>query len=927
MLDFYRNSFIVKLNLRIVIAFAIVMGVIAYISISKMKSAAENQVKQLTQISSNNLINKINEDLIAITNITKSLGNEVTIKLTNARFADSDFEIFGKTILENTQGLLSIAVVFEPNNFFFSNNNDKNKGNNKSKGFANYRTHNNKIVSHIDFKNDTVNYYSNAFSWYVEVKERQQPVWSEPYYSDIIPGNPPVISYSIPLYVYKLNGHNYHYSAIDDNYDIIEREKIFIGVISLSMALSHLNTILDYYYVGPNSYNTLVSKEGIFAVHPLQKIMMSSSIYGSNNLENENSPSQKNIKMLINGDTNFILLDTLGDFICKDSYIYASNIDIIGWKLLVIFHKSFFNSELKNLSLYSTTIYIIFTLLLFVLISFILTQSTWQFKIIQKSLNENKLLDISDWNFPVTESKDDLNQLFQILNYITEKYRTLEKLYLDTSIQLMNADNKITDYEKLSEKAIEEKTFDLNYKNRSLEKMLSNITELNELGKIIAGTLSFDKITSSIYQRLKMLIPIDIFTILTYDEKENVLCCDHGITNGYKIEPFKISILDKTHIAVKCFDIKQKIIINNLDLEYQNYVLMKPYSPFEKEIVSLFYCPLIDDSNKIIGVFTIQSHKKNIFKDFNFDILTSLETYLNMSLNNIVNYDKLQISLNNEREFQAQLSQNERLLELVKLTAGIAHEIKNPLNFILNFSELSNTLIGDIKEEIEALKDKIEDAKIFEDIDDLLVDVGINMGKIIEHSGRADRIMRNMLEHVRGGTGNYEMTDVNLLVQEYTKLAYHGARITFPNFNTKITYSLDETIGKIKMYSQSMSRVITNIVSNGCFAVNERTKISSNNQISGNNHYVPELTITTKNLDNKVLILIRDNGIGISEENLSKIFTPFFSTKKESGQGTGLGLSMCYGIVVEEHKGEISVSSKLNEFTEFKIILPKEISK
>ena len=891
MLNFYRKSFVLKLNLKITIAFVVVMVIIAYVSISKVQNAVTNHIKEITHASSNNLVGMINDNLNSVINIAHVLGNEARIKLSNAQF--TDFESFGKNVLEYNKhrGLISVAVVFETGQTIFPN----------SIGFANY-IYNSETTTHIDFNPiDTIGYYNTHSTWYQEVKKNQQPIWSEPYHSDIIPFKPLVISYSFPLYVYDK-----HIS-----------KDVFVGVVSIALNVNYFASVLDAYYVGLGSYNVLVSPKGRFIVHPMENMMDSGSIFGSTS-GNENSNSRKKINALMNGDANFILVDTLGDFVSKNSYIFASDIYVNHWKLLVIFQKNLLNYELARLPLYTIMLYVICSILLAILVAAILIQSTWQIKDFYNLFNKSKLIDISDWNFPVTDERDTINDLFNALNDVAAKYRMLENSYLDASMKLLTAKEEKADYDKMLEKAVEDKTFELKYKNRLIEMTLNNITELNELGKIITGTLSFDEITISIYQKLKMLIPIDVFTILIYDEKHNILYSNYGIENSEKMPPFQISVFDKTYIAVKCFDTKRTIIINNLDLEYQEYVLMKPVSSFEKAMSSLFYCPLTDDADKLLGVFTIQSYKKNIFQDFNLDILASLRTYLNISLKNILNYEELQKSLAHLRETQSKLLQSEKLASLGQLTAGIAHEIKNPLNFILNFSELSQALIIDVKDEIDGLKKKIKDVAVLEEIDDLLVDIDMNITKIIEHGKRADNVVREMLQHSReDDSGVYEMIDINALVTEYTKLSYHGVRATLANFNARITYLFDDTIGKIWLYPQSISRVIINLVGNSCYALSEKVKTAGED-------YVPEIKITTKNLDDKVSIVIRDNGIGIPEENLQKVFTPFFTTK-ESGQGTGLGLSISYEIIVEEHKGELIMDSKLNEFTEFKIILPKSV--
>ena len=267
------------------------------------------------------------------------------------------------------------------------------------------------------------------------------------------------------------------------------------------------------------------------------------------------------------------------------------------------------------------------------------------------------------------------------------------------------------------------------------------------------------------------------------------------------------------------------------------------------------------------------------------------------------------------KDTQKQLIIQEKMASLGGLTAGIAHEIKNPLNFVNNFSELTLDLAKELGEEIEKLKNKIEETD-YNYINDILSDVKQNAGKINEHGKRADSIVKGMLLHSRGKTGEKIPTDINSLLEEYVNLAYHGMRAMDSTFNVKIECVYDDTIEKIEVVPQDLSRVFLNIINNGCYSTNEKKK-----QLG--EEYNPVLKISTKNLGGKVEIRIRDNGKGIPAENLDKIFNPFFTTKP-TGKGTGLGLSISYDIIVDEHKGEFKVDSKEGEYAEFVIVIPKK---
>jgi signal transduction histidine kinase len=282
-------------------------------------------------------------------------------------------------------------------------------------------------------------------------------------------------------------------------------------------------------------------------------------------------------------------------------------------------------------------------------------------------------------------------------------------------------------------------------------------------------------------------------------------------------------------------------------------------------------------------------------------------------MDNAFAYDAINRAHHKLQEAQTQLIQAEKMASLGQLTAGIAHEIKNPLNFVNNFSELSAELTNDLNEELDAQKDNI-DEKSLSYIKELLADLGSNVKKINEHGKRADSIVKGMLLHSRGKSGELQPTDLNALLDEYIKLAYHGMRAQDTKFNVKIETDFDATLGSIAVVPQNISRVFLNIVNNACYSTNEKKK-------ERGDKYNPILTVSTKKTDSKVEIRIRDNGKGIPQEIIDKVFNPFFTTKP-TGKGTGLGLSLSYDIVVKEHQGDLKVNSEAGEFAEFIITIP-----
>ena len=269
---------------------------------------------------------------------------------------------------------------------------------------------------------------------------------------------------------------------------------------------------------------------------------------------------------------------------------------------------------------------------------------------------------------------------------------------------------------------------------------------------------------------------------------------------------------------------------------------------------------------------------------------------------------EIEIAYTNLKETQSQLIQSEKMASLGELTAGIAHEIQNPLNFVNNFSEVNKELIEELQEELKA--GKIQDAI------ELSNNIKDNEEKIMFHGKRADSIVKGMLQHSRSSNGVKEPTDLNILADEYLRLAYHGLRAKDKTFNATMNTDFEKDLEKIEVIPQDLGRVILNLITNAFYVVAEKKRQNVNG-------YDPTVTVATKDVGDKVEISVTDNGNGIPQSIIDKIFQPFFTTKP-SGQGTGLGLSMSYEIITKSHGGDLKVETKDGEGTTFKIILPKQ---
>jgi signal transduction histidine kinase/putative methionine-R-sulfoxide reductase with GAF domain len=336
---------------------------------------------------------------------------------------------------------------------------------------------------------------------------------------------------------------------------------------------------------------------------------------------------------------------------------------------------------------------------------------------------------------------------------------------------------------------------------------------------------------------------------------------------------------------------------------------------------SCLFVPLTSERGTI-GMISVTRREVGLFAEHHIDLLKTFASQAVIAIANVNLFEQVQQrtrelsqSLDELRTAQDRLVQTEKLASLGQLTAGIAHEIKNPLNFVNNFSSLSVELIDEMT---DALAESGLDQDRRAPLEELAQTLRSNLQKIEQHGKRADSIVKNMLLHSREGSGEQLSIDVNAIVDESLSLAYHGARAEKPGFNIALERNFDPSVGVAHVFPQEITRVLLNIISNGFYAASRRA-------VGAPNGFGPVLSAQTRNLGDNVEIRIRDNGIGMPDEVKARIFTPFFTTKPP-GEGTGLGLSMSHDIIVKQHGGSIDVRSQPGEFTEFIIKLPRGIA-
>jgi two-component system, NtrC family, sensor kinase len=491
--------------------------------------------------------------------------------------------------------------------------------------------------------------------------------------------------------------------------------------------------------------------------------------------------------------------------------------------------------------------------------------------------------------------------------------RTEPGLFADTQIQLLMtfADQAVIAIENA--RLFEE----VQNRTRELSQSVEELRALGDVSQAVNSTLDLETVLTTIVGRSVQLSHTDAGAIYVFDEesKEFRLHATYGMSEAM------ISAITDQHIGIGDSNIgaattRRKPIqvpdIRNQPSPINEIILREGYR-------SILVIPLLRPDH-IVGALVVRRKAQGEFPQSTIELLQTFADQSVVAIQNARLYEKVEArtrelakSLEDLRTAQDRLVQTEKLASLGQLTAGIAHEIKNPLNFVNNFSAISVELIDELR---EALAGANLDIKLRAQISEIADMLQGNLDKVVQHGKRADSIVKNMLLHSRQGSGEHRPVDINAVVEESLNLAYHGARAEKQGFNITLERSLDPAAGEVDLFPQEITRVLLNLISNGFYAATKRKA-----EANGGN-YEPTLAAATKNLGDSVEIRIRDNGTGIPPEVKAKMFNPFFTTKPV-GEGTGLGLSLSYDIIVKQHGGSIEVETEPGEFTEFRIVLPR----
>ncbi len=441
-----------------------------------------------------------------------------------------------------------------------------------------------------------------------------------------------------------------------------------------------------------------------------------------------------------------------------------------------------------------------------------------------------------------------------------------------------------------------------------IKKQAQELETVDRLVRVINNAEDLEKLFKSLLEQTVNFIPqAEKAAIFLLDRKVNLF--NVAFTTGYEV-----SDLDKIIFSPE--ELKRRYTETSKEIERGIYILNNTKDLYADEKLSAFNKP-----NSMLVMEVEWDGKPEAYVVFDsfagenaFDPSTAriLHRFREHAVSAISKAQSLKILQEKNEEIikaQEKLVTQEKLASLGALTAGIAHEIKNPLNFVNNFSEISNELLLEMKTEITN--------KNTDEVMVLIENLKQNLEKINQHGKRADSIVKGMLLHSRGTLGEKVLTNINDLLDQYVALAYHGLRAQNKEFNITIEKNYDETLEKINVVPQDISRVFLNLINNACYAANEKKQ-------RGDNNFSPVIRVSTKNLKDKVEIRIWDNGNGVPESVKEQIFNPFFTTKP-TGEGTGLGLSLSYDIVTKMHGGKIGFESEEGKYTEFLIIIPKTL--
>jgi two-component system, NtrC family, sensor kinase len=452
---------------------------------------------------------------------------------------------------------------------------------------------------------------------------------------------------------------------------------------------------------------------------------------------------------------------------------------------------------------------------------------------------------------------------------------------------------------------------ELRQRTDELGRSVEELRALGEVSQAVNSTLDLETVLSTIVAKAVQLSSTEAGAIYVFDDQQR----EFRLRATYGMDRELIDALTQRRIGLDEPNVVQALAQGD---PVQVADLREGAPSAASDVIqragfrALLVAPLIRGED-VVGLLVVRRKTPGAFPPNTVDLIKTFAAQSAIAIENAHLFHNVEASLQDLRTAQDRLIQTEKLASLGQLTAGIAHEIKNPLNFVNNFSAVSVELIDELR---EALGGAHLDSKLRAEVGEIADTLQGNLDKVVQHGKRADAIVKNMLLHSRQGSGEHRPVDINALVDESLNLAYHGARAEKQGFTITLERYFDPAAGEVDLFPQEITRALLNLISNGFYAATKR-KADPNG-----GDYEPTLAAATINLGDRVEIRIRDNGTGIPPEVREKLFSPFFTTKP-AGEGTGLGLSISHDIIVKQHGGSIEVDTQPGEFTEFRIILPR----
>ena len=452
---------------------------------------------------------------------------------------------------------------------------------------------------------------------------------------------------------------------------------------------------------------------------------------------------------------------------------------------------------------------------------------------------------------------------------------------------------------------------ELRQRTDELDRSVGELRALGEVSQAVNSTLDIETVLSTIVAKAVQLSGTEAGAIYVFDDLQRLF----QLRATYGMDQELIDALTQRHIGmddpnvrlllaerepIQVADLREEVTSDINEITLRAGYRARLLAPLSR-------------GEDMVGMLVVRRKTPGAFPQNTVDLIKTFAAQSALAIENARLFENVEASLEDLRTAQDRLVQTEKLASLGQLTAGIAHEIKNPLNFVNNFSAVSVELIDELR---EALGGAHLDSKLRAEIAGIADMLQGNLDKVVQHGKRADAIVKNMLLHSRQGSGEHRPVDINALVEESLNLAYHGARAEKQGFTITLERSFDPAAGEVDLFPQEITRALLNMISNGFYAATKR-KAEANG-----GDYEPTLAAATKNLGDRVEIRIRDNGTGIPPEVKEKLFSPFFTTKP-AGEGTGLGLSISHDIIVKQHGGSIEVDTQPGAFTEFRIVLPR----